>query len=282
MRKIRLMQAQLHVPERREETLEMLASCCRSASENGADILALGEMFCCPYRSDYFPLYAEEEGGPLWSACSALAKEYGILLSAGTMPERDRDNKIYNTAYVFDRKGKQIAKHRKMHLFDINIPGRQTFRESDSLTAGNAVTVFDTEFGKMGLCVCYDIRFPELGRLMALQGARLVLCPAAFNQTTGPAHWELCFRSQAMFNQVFLAGTAPALDEQAVYHSWGHSIVAGPWGDVLTQMGTKEGTCLTEIDLDEADRVRQQLPLLQHRRTDVYSLQIRDREGDSK
>jgi predicted amidohydrolase len=270
---ITILQVQTRVPARKEETLVILERCCLAASERGADLLALGEMFCCPYATGNFPLYAEEEGGPLWTRCSELAAEHGIWLSAGTMPERGTDGKIYNTAYVFDRWGQQAAKHRKMHLFDIDVKGGQSFRESATLTPGSDVTVFDTEFGPIGLCVCYDIRFPELGRLMALKGARLILCPAAFNQTTGPAHWELLFRSQAMFNQVFAVGTAPALDKEASYHSWGHSIVTGPWGDVIGQMETGEGEKLTRLDLAETERIREQLPLLRHRRTDVYTLE---------
>ena len=270
---ITILQVQTRVPARKEETLAILERCCLAASERGADLLALGEMFCCPYATGNFPLYAEEEGGPLWTRCSELAAEHGIWLSAGTMPERGTDGKIYNTAYVFDRWGQQAAKHRKMHLFDIDVKGGQSFRESATLTPGSDVTVFDTEFGPIGLCVCYDIRFPELGRLMALKGARLILCPAAFNQTTGPAHWELLFRSQAMFNQVFAVGTAPALDKEASYHSWGHSIVTGPWGDVIGQMETGEGEKLTRLDLAETERIREQLPLLRHRRTDVYTLE---------
>ena len=279
---IAILQAQTRVSVRKEETLESLERCCKAAVEEGADLLALGEMFCCPYETGNFPLYAEEEGGLLWSRCSQLAAEHGIWLSAGSMPERGSDGKIYNTAYVFDRKGRQAAKHRKMHLFDIDVKGGQSFCESATLSPGNAVTVFDTEFGPMGLCVCYDIRFPELGRLMALKGARLILCPAAFNRTTGPAHWELLFRSQAMYNQVFAVGTAPALDEEASYHSWGHSITTGPWGDVIGQMDAAEGMKLTRLDLGKAERIREQLPLLRHRRTDVYTLEETHGRSGSK
>ena len=180
--------------------------------------------------------------------------------------------RIYNTSYVFDREGKQIAKHRKMHLFDINVPGGQCFRESDTLTAGDEVTVFDTEFGKMGLCICYDVRFPELARLMALEGARMVLVPAAFNLTTGPAHWELVYRSEAMYNQMFYVATSPARDMEASYHAWGHSMVADPRGAVVAMMDEKEGYQVTELNLADVEPARQQIPLLAQRRTDVYQL----------
>ena len=269
---LKLYQAQMRVPSDTEAALDIAAEAMESAADLGADMVALPEMFCCPYETANFPRYAEPEGGRVWSRCAELAAKRGLWLSAGSMPERGADGKVYNTAYVFDRAGRMAAKHRKMHLFDIDVKGGQRFMESETLTAGSTVTVFDTEFGQLGLCVCYDFRFPELGRLMALRGARLVLVPAAFNPTTGPAHWELMFRSQAMYNQVFAAGTAPALDRTASYHSWGHTIVTAPWGNTVAQLDETEGFLLTEIDLAQTASVREQLPLLRHRRTDVYTL----------
>ena len=145
--------------------------------------------------------------------------------------------------------------------------------ESETLTAGDEVTVFDTEFCKMGLCICYDARFPELFRLMADRGAKLILVPAAFNMTTGPAHWELLFRQRAVDNQVFSVATSSARDPEASYHAWGHSIVTDPWGRVVKQLDAKEEICIVELDLELADRIRAELPLLAHRRTDVYRLE---------
>ena len=161
-----------------ERYLERLA-------EEKPDFVLLPEMFCCPYQTQNFPVYAEEEGGPAWEMMAGLAKTYGIYLIAGSMPERDDQGKIFNTSYVFDRQGKQIGKHRKAHLFDIDVKGGQQFKESDTLTPGNSDTVFDTEFGKMGVCICYDIRFPEMLRMTVNDGARMVFVPAAFNMTTG-------------------------------------------------------------------------------------------------
>ena len=268
---IRILQAQTKVPENKEQLNGILDELCRTAAEENADMLTLPEMFCCPYDTSLFPVYAEPEDGQLHSLCASSARKYGIYLSAGTVPEIE-DGKIYNTAYVFDRNGNQIAKHRKMHMFDIDIRNGQAFRESDTLSPGSSITVFDSEFGKIGLCVCFDFRFPELGRIMALNGARLVLCPAAFNSTTGPAHWELMFRAESMFNQYFTIGTAPALDTAASYHSWGHSIAVDPWGKVIRQMGMEAGIQLVDLDLSMTESVRSQLPLLFNRRSDVYSL----------
>ena len=142
--------------------------------------------------------------------------------------------------------------------------------ESETLSAGDQVTVFETEFCSVGLCVCYDARFPELFRLMADRGAKLVLVPAAFNMTTGPAHWELLFRQRAVDNQLFCVGTSPARDLSASYHAWGHSIATDPWGRVLTQMKEGEEIRIVELDLALADQIRAELPLLAHRRSDLY------------
>ena len=212
----------------------------------------------------------EPERGDTWKKCSRLAAERGIYLVAGSMPERDEAGHIYNTSYVFDRNGHQIGKHRKMHLFDIDVKGGQYFKESDTLTPGDQVTVFDTEFGKIGLCICYDFRFPELARLMVDEGARVIIVPAAFNMTTGPLHWELMFRQRAVDNQVYTIGAAPARDLNAGYHSWGHSIVADPWGKVLLEMEENPEVKIVDLDLDEVKKVREQLPLLKHRRRDIY------------
>ncbi len=270
--KLKLAQLQMPVFEEMDRAVQCLEDMGAKAAEMGAEFIALPEMFACPYNVENFPKYAQKEQGALWQACSDFAKKHQVYLSAGSMPERDEEGRIFNTAYVFDRDGRQIAKHRKMHLFDIAVEGGQHFRESATLCAGNQVTVFPTEFGTMGLCICYDFRFPELGRLMALEEAKVILVPAAFNMTTGPAHWELMFRSQAVNNQVYTVGTAPARDETGGYVSWGHSIVADPWGTVVCQMDEKAGIQISDLDLSRVDAVRRQLPLLKHRRTDVYTL----------
>lgn len=269
---LRIAQAQIPVYTQKQRLTELLRETAGNAVREGADLLALPEMFCCPYDINSFAAFAEEEGGPLWRICSDIARAFHIFLSAGTMPERDSAGHIYNTAYVFAPDGSRIARHRKMHLFDISIAGGQHFQESAVLTAGDEVTVFETGHCTMGLAVCYDIRFPELFRLMTLKGARVILVPASFNMTTGPMHWELLFRSQAVSNQVFLAGTAPARDAGSSYVSWAHSIITDPWGNVISQAGEKEELLITQIDLSLCDRVREQIPVLQHMRNDVYTL----------
>jgi len=264
-------QIQLMVSSDRGRTQRSVREKILEAAGRGADLICLPEMFCCPYQTDLFPAYAEEEGGEIWQTCAELAKACGVYLSAGSVPERE-EGKIYNTAYVFDRNGAEIAKHRKVHLFDIQVKGGQQFRESDTLSAGREITTFQTEFGVMGLCICYDFRFPELSRLMTDRGAKVILVPAAFNLTTGPAHWKLLFQSRAVDNQVFTLGTAPARDMSASYHSWGHSLAVSPWGDVLGELDEQVGFLFTDLDLDRVEQVREELPLLHHRRSDLYRL----------
>ena len=253
------------------ETYAHIRALLASIPDGAADLIMLPEMWNGPYEAKRFPDFAEPEGGPSWQFLSALAKERHVYLCGGSIAERE-DDRVYNTAYVFDPDGRQIAKHRKMHLFDIDVKGGQRFFESDTLSPGNDVTVFSTPFCKMGLCICYDFRFPELARLMVDAGAKVILVPAAFNMTTGPAHWELLFRQRAVDNQVYTVGVAPARDPAASYQSWGHSIVCSPWGEVLMQADEKESVAITSLDLDRVDEIRRQLPLLLQRRTDVYRL----------
>lgn len=253
------------------ETYAHIRALLASIPDGAADLIMLPEMWNGPYEAKRFPDFAEPEGGPSWQFLSALAKERHVYLCGGSVAERE-DDRVYNTAYVFDPDGRQIAKHRKMHLFDIDVKGGQRFFESDTLSPGNSVTVFSTPFCKMGLCICYDFRFPELARLMVDAGAKVILVPAAFNMTTGPAHWELLFRQRAVDNQVYTVGVAPARDPAASYQSWGHSIVCSPWGEVLMQADEKESVAITSLDLDRVNEIRRQLPLLSQRRTDVYRL----------
>lgn len=243
----------------------------RRAADGGAQLAVLPEMFCCLYTNDAFRANAEPAGGPVHRAMAGLARETGLWLVAGSMPEADGE-RIYNTSFVFDPAGRQAAFHRKMHLFDIDVKGGQRFMESETFTAGDSVTVFDTPFGKLGLCICFDLRFPELARCMALAGARAIVTPAAFNMTTGPAHWELLFRQRAVDNQLFTLGVAPSRDEQGPYVSYGNTILCSPWGEVLARAGSAPALLLADVDLNQNESIRAQLPLLSARRTDVYRL----------
>ena len=229
------------------------------------DFLVLPEIFTCPYDNKCFHEFAESDGGTVYRFLSELARDRRMYVIGGSVPELD-DEKLYNTSYVFDRSGALIGKHRKVHLFDIDIEGGQYYKESDVLSPGEKMTVFDTEYGKMGVCICFDIRFPDLFTSMRDAGVKMVFVPADFNMTTGPAHWEILFRSRALDQQIFMLGCAAARDENASYVAYGHSILTDPWGRIVKELGSEEGILAAQIDLAAVESVRQQIPLRQ-----VYS-----------
>ena len=262
---------QLKVGPLPEENIKRAATMVKALALQGAEMVLLPEMFCCPYENSAFQKYAQPAKGVYWQALSHCAAENHVYLVAGSVPEQAGDN-LYNTSYVFGPDGKELARHRKMHLFDIAVAGGQHFKESDTFSAGNKVTTFKTPFGIMGLCICFDMRFPELARLMALQGAIVMFVPAAFNSTTGPAHWEILMRQRAVDNQCFVCACAPATDKSASYVSYAHSMVVSPWGKVLYDAGQEERAEVVEIELSKAIEVRKQLPLLSARREDIYML----------
>lgn len=243
------------------------------AADKGADIIALPEMFNCPYNNKYFREYAETyPSGETLNMLSSAARERNVFIIGGSIPELDDKGRVFNTSFIFDNKGILIGKHRKMHLFDIDIKNGVKFKESEVLTGGNEIAIVGTPWGKVGIAICYDIRFPELIRIMALKGAKIVFIPAAFNMTTGPAHWELLFKSRALDNQIFVAGISPARNENYSYVAYGNSLVANPWGSIISRLNEKEGILIQDIDLEYIDEIRESLPLLKHRRGDIYRI----------
>ncbi len=262
---------QMPVVHDKKANLQYACRAITQAAEHGIDLAVLPEMFCCPYAGKYFRAYGEPLGGMAQTTMADLAAKLGITLVAGSLPELEGD-RVYNTSFVYGPDGAQLARHRKIHLFDIDVKGDQRFFESETLTAGDAITTFDAPFGRVGLCICFDFRFEELARLMALRGAQLLVVPAAFNMTTGPAHWELLFRQRAVDNQLFTLGVAPARDPQGEYVSYGNTIAVSPWGDVLARLGGQAGGLLVDLDLDTIPSIREQLPILSARRTDLYHI----------
>lgn len=271
MTKIKIALCQMNVIDNKEENLKKASSMINKACKN-ADFIVLPEMFNCPYSNDKFIEYGEVENDSYTlNRISSLAKSNKTYILAGSIPEKENE-KLYNTSYLFNKEGDIIAKHRKMHLFDIDVKDKITFKESDVLTAGDEFTTAETEFGKIGIGICYDIRFPELARIMVEDGALILFYPGAFNMTTGPAHWELLFKSRALDNQVYCVGVAPALNRDASYHSFGHSIITNPWGEIIAEAGEKEEIIYGEIDLDEIKKIREELPLLKNKREDLYEV----------
>ena len=271
MSKIRVGLCQTAVKAGVEENLKAAAEAVQRAAGEGAQIVCLPEMFCCPYANSSFRRHAQRSGGEIWSALAEMAARNAVWLIGGSMPELD-NGRLYNTCFIFAPDGQQAGRYRKVHLFDVDIPGRQYFKESDTLSAGESITVIETPLGKIGAAICFDLRFGELFRLMALRGADMIFVPGAFNMTTGPAHWELLFRARAVDQQCWMLGCAPAQCAEAGYVSYGHSLAVSPWGEVCGQLDEHPGVLIAEIDTELSERVRHRLPVLSARRTDVYTL----------
>ena len=284
MEKVKVAICQMKVIDNKEQNIKKAIAMINKANEKGADLAILPEMFNCPYESEKFVEYSEVcDDSYTLKSISSIAKEKSIHVLAGSIPEKviaKNDDKtqeyIYNTSFYIDDNGKILGSHRKMHLFDINIKGKVCFKESNTLKAGNEVTVIDTPFGKIGIAICYDIRFIELSRLMTLKGAKILIFPGAFNLATGPAHWKLLFQSRAIDNQVFTIGVSSAHNKESNYESYGHSIVCNPWGEAIAQAKYDEELIIAEIDLNEVDKIREELPILVNRRSDIYELKLKN------
>ncbi|MDD2484274.1 MAG: carbon-nitrogen hydrolase family protein [Eubacteriales bacterium] len=260
---------QMIVEKDKQANLRKAESMIREAANRGAEMISLPEIFNCPYSNKFFREYAEDEQGQTVKLLSSLAKELAVYLIGGSIPEIE-DDKIYNASFIFDREGKIIGKHRKIHMFDIALAGGISMKESDILTAGETMTLVDTEFGKIGVAICYDVRFPELIRNMTLAGAKLIVLPAAFTLLTGVSHWDITMRARALDNQVFFAAVSPARDPNGYYQAYGHSCIATPFGEFCARTDTRESIVLGEIDFEYMESIREQLPLLKHRRPEVY------------
>jgi len=265
---------QMGVKQNKAANLQQAGRLVTAAADNGARLVALPECFNCPYGNKFFPEYAESIPGESTQFLSEIARKNNVWLVGGSMPERDGD-KIYNTATVFNPSGDCVAKHRKVHLFDINVPGGIVFKESDTLSPGGALTTFEVAGIKIGLGICYDIRFPEMASLYNKMGCQLLLYPGAFNMTTGPAHWELLQKGRAVDNQCYVMTVSPARDTAADYIAYGHSMAVDPWGCVVAEAAEHEEIVYAEVDTNEIASIRANIPLSKQRRTDLFDIQYK-------
>jgi predicted amidohydrolase len=275
MSKLKIAICQMEVVDNKDRNLEKARSMIIESKNRGADIAILPEMFNCPYENEKFVQYCEsQEDSISLDLISNIAKELNIHVLAGSIPElvvdKEGNNKIYNTSFFFDNNGILLGFHRKLHLFDIDIKDKIYFKESDTISAGDEITVIDTKFGKFGIAICFDIRFSELSTIMALKGSKILIFPGAFNLTTGPLHWELLLRTRALDNQVFTIGVSQSLNKNQNYKAYGHSLISNPWGKIILKAGSYEELIIAEIDLNEIDSVREELPIIKNRRTDLY------------
>lgn len=237
------------------------------AAAAGADLVALPEYFCFMGHGDRDKLaIAEAAGdGPIQAALAALAREHRIWLIGGTLPLRcdDRD-RVLNTNTAFAPDGTLAARYDKIHLFRYD-NGREAYDEGRAIQAGRRAVAFDAGGLRVGLSVCYDLRFPELYRALMHPACDLIVVPAAFTFTTGQAHWEVLLRARAVENQCYVIAPAQGGVHENGRRTWGHSMVIDPWGEVLAMHAEGEGVVMAELDARRITTVRTQLPALEHR-----------------
>ncbi|KAL7635231.1 UNVERIFIED_CONTAM: hypothetical protein RMT77_014218 [Armadillidium vulgare] len=274
---LKLALIQLAVGSSKNENLLRAASKVKEAAEKGANLVALPECFNSPYGNKYFEEYAETIPGNSTKTLSEIAKQNKVYIIGGSIPEKE-NGKLFNTCTVWDPQGNQIAKFQKIHLFDIDIPGGITFKESETLSPGNSLATFEVLGFKVGLGICYDVRFAELAQIYSKMGCHLLVYPGAFNMTTGPLHWELLQRGRAVDNQVYIATASLARDTSGSFIAWGHSTVVDPMGKILATSEEKEDVVYCELDLKHLNKVRKMIPITFQRRSDVYDIVV---EGKS-
>ncbi|WP_457442465.1 carbon-nitrogen hydrolase family protein [Roseateles sp. P5_E4] len=236
------------------------------AARRGAQLAALPEYFCLMgmHDSDKLALAETEGEGPIQAMLASAARDLGLWLIGGTLPIRSTTpERVRNSTLVFSPDGERVARYDKIHLFAFD-NGRESYDEGRVLEPGNQPTSFDTGSIKVGLSVCYDLRFPELYRAYA--GCDLLAVPAAFTYTTGQAHWELLLRARAVENQCYVVAPAQGGQHANGRRTWGHSMVIDPWGQVLSVLAEGEGVVVADVDPARLTQVRQQLPALAHRK----------------
>ena len=236
----------------------------------GSDLVMLPERWNLVASSDLTRAGAEGLDGPSLAEARGWARRHGVAILAGSIAERSNDAaRPFNTSVLIDRDGSDLAVYRKLHLFDVVVGGTE-YRESAATGAGSQIVVGQVDGVGVGLSICYDLRFPELYRALALRGAEILAVPAAFTAHTGPAHWEVLLRARAIEEQAFVVAPGQVGTGGDGRRSHGHSMIVDPWGVVLTTIVDGEGVAVVDLDLDEVSRVRTTLPALGHRREDVY------------
>jgi deaminated glutathione amidase len=242
----------------------------REAVEEGAELLVLPENFAFMGQEDRDQLEIREpEGdGPLQAFLARLAKQFGIWLVGGTIPLAANDaNKVRAACLVFDDRGERVARYDKIHLFDVNLPGLdERYHESAVIEPGSTPVVIDTPFGRLGLAVCYDLRFPELFRRLLDEDAEILAVPSAFTAVTGKAHWEPLMRARAIENLAYVVAAAQGGFHVNGRETHGHSLIVDPWGTILAQVPRGTGFVCASIDHEFLESVRRSFPTIHHRR----------------
>jgi len=261
---------QLNSTDQYDRNLEVAERLVRGAAADGAELVVLPEKWTVLGSPEAIRGSAEPLDGPALSAAAGWARELGVFLVAGSVPEVVPDQeKLANTSVMFGPDGERRAIYRKIHMFDVDVAD-VSYRESEIEQAGDEIALGDANGTQVGLTICYDLRFPELYRLLALRGARVITVPSAFTERTGRDHWEVLVRARAIEDQLFMVAAGQIGFAPPHYRSYGRSMIVDPWGVVLAQAGDTE--CFVSADLDFAsqDEVQNRLPALRHRRPDAY------------
>ena len=244
----------------------------KAVGEDGPDWILLPEQFdwAGGGKGDKARNAENLPGGPAYSMAQELAARHRVFIHAGSLMERiGGEERIHNTTVVFDRKGDEIARYRKIHLFDVTTPDGATYRESATVKAGEAVVTYDCEGVKVGCTICYDLRFPALFQALVDKGAELIALPAAFTMQTGKDHWETLLRARAIETETYICAAAQTGSFQVnneVRQTYGHSLVADPWGLVIAKASDGPGVVSARIDRERVERVRRLIPVAQHKR----------------
>ena len=240
------------------------------AVSQGAAIVGFPETFNCLGSYTQMVSSAERIPGRTTRWMADLAKEYGIYIHCGSLYEESNNKDlVYNTSVVIAPSGDIIATYRKIHLFDVDLPGDFTTRESKWVTRGEKVVTVVTTLGKIGLSICYDLRFPELYRRLSNAGSQLIFVPAAFRETTGSAHWEVLIRARAIENQSYVLAANQWGEHQRKMSNYGNSMIVNPWGEIIARVGNNEDAVLSvDVDLASLEKIRNNLPALDHRQID--------------
>lgn len=255
---------QNQVKEKISDSLKSVNELLIKSGISNTDFIVLPEMFTTPYELKYLKENAGKDTSLILSFLKNIALKYNCYVIGGTIPFKE-NNKIYNRMYVFNRFGEIITKYDKIHLFEVTYSNQKHFKESDILTKGNEIITFKTEFGEMGVMICFDIRFPRLAEKIADKGAKVIFVPAAFNTFTGPLHWRTTFRARAIDNQLYLVGCSPSRNSYGNYLTYGHSLLVNPYGEVLNEMNEQPGYFTMNINLDLIQEARKRIPILANR-----------------
>jgi predicted amidohydrolase len=251
-----------------ERNLSRAEQLIRNAATKGAKLIVTPEAttFLGPHSQKL--ALAEDAHGHTHQIFSKLADELNIHLLIGSLVEKGDSTKVYNTSVLFGPDGGIIAKYQKIHLFDVSVPGGVTFKESDTCIPGTDVVVADTSLGKIGLTICYDLRFPEIYAALVAKGAEIITVPSAFTMTTGKAHWSVLLRARAIETQawVLAPGQCGEHDDSGLRHSYGHSLIVDPWGKIVDEAEHEEGIVFAQIDLEQVREIRRKIPVGSHRR----------------